>query len=119
LTIRLVPWGTITGRFLDAEGTPMENQLIELTTRNGPDRPESEGLPGPHFFRSDRAMMMTDREGWFRIDGRIPGLTYGSTPFDMARRLVNPPSFHDVIVAPGEVKDLGDLKAPPPKPKVN
>ncbi len=61
-------------------------------------------LPGDGVIGSD---------GRFRVDGLVPGLKYGAsasgpmTPFGDL--------FHDQTVAPGEVKDLGDLKVVPPK----
>ncbi|MHC5545001.1 hypothetical protein ACYOEI_42740, partial [Singulisphaera rosea] len=50
-------------------------------------------------------------DGRFRVEGLVPGLKYGgfaSAGFNDGGEL-----FHDVTVAPGEFKDLGDLKIIP------
>ena len=52
-------------------------------------------------------------DGRFRVEGLVPGLRYSAnsrTGFEAFGDL-----FKDVIVAPGESKDLGDLKVQPPK----
>ena len=51
------------------------------------------------------------RDGHFRIEGLVSGLKYGAGAVEgnMYRGGV----FKDVIVASGEVKNLGDLKVVP------
>jgi RNA polymerase sigma factor (sigma-70 family) len=108
MTVRLVPWGTIVGRVLDPEGNPLASQAANqinpsLTT------PEFEGLTRPNPVNSP---IRTDKDGRFRIEALVPGLRYSQT----LGRSRNDPGFKDVVVAPGEVKDLGDLKPPTPRP---
>ena len=56
-------------------------------------------------------------DGRFRVERLVPGLQYGASASDRARRL-HGELFRDVTVAPGEVKDLGDLKVVPPARKM-
>ncbi len=105
LTIRLQPWGTITGRVVDDEGQPLK--AIELFSIDGsfPKQPAVQGvLPGDMRVGSD---------GRFRTEQLVPGLKYGALASDRARLFGE--LFRDVTVAPGEVKDLGDLKVVPPR----
>ena len=69
-----------------------------------PKRPAVQGiLPGD---------IATNPVGRFRVDRLVPGLEYGATVSD--GKAGPGVLFHDVTVAPGEVKDLGDLKVIPP-----
>jgi hypothetical protein len=110
LTIRLQPWGTITGRIVDDEGRPRGASGLRSFGGSRPDRPEVYGiLPG-----GDRGGgLRLGSDGRFRFEGLVPGLKYGA---DVGSTFVYEGGlFRDVTVAPGEVKDLGDLKVTPPK----
>jgi hypothetical protein len=93
VTLRLQPYGTITGRIVDDDGQPRGG--LRLFSPIGGDTP-------------------IGRDGRFRIEGLVPGLKYdaGATEGSM----YSGDLYHDVTVAPGEVKDLGDLKVVPSKP---
>jgi RNA polymerase sigma factor (sigma-70 family) len=104
LTIRLQPWGEITGRIVDDEGQPRPG--LELNNLGGtyPPPPAARGiLPGG---------VQTNSVGRYRIRGLVPGLKYSAAVH--GRTAPSGPVFRDVTVAPGEVKDLGDLKVVPP-----
>ena len=105
LTVWLQPWGTIQGRIIDDEGEPRKRIQMENIDGSFPKRPAEQGiLPGDGRI---------DSAGRFRVEGLVPGLKYGAS----ASGPMTPPGelFHDLTVAPGEVKDLGDLKVIPPK----
>jgi RNA polymerase sigma factor (sigma-70 family) len=105
VTIRLQPWGTIVGRIIDDDGQPCRG--LDLTSAGGsyPARPDVQGvLPADVLIGSD---------GRFRIDRLVPGLEYGASASD--HKSLFGQLFHDLKVAPGEIKDLGDLKVVPPK----
>ena len=104
MTVRLQPWGTITGRIVDDEGQPRGGLAMYNLGGIYPEPPADRGiLPDT----SSSPGIRIGRDGRFRIEGLVPGLKYGAS----ARGLV----FQNVIVAPGEVKDLGDLKVVAPK----
>ncbi len=99
VTIRLQPWGAIAGRLVDDDGQPRGG--LEVVSIDGvfPKRPDVQGvLPA----------VRTGPDGRFRADRLAPGLQYGAFGTDRMGLYGN--LFRDVTVAPGEVKDLGDLK---------
>jgi RNA polymerase sigma factor (sigma-70 family) len=113
LTVRLQPWGTITGRIVDDEGRP--RGILALNNLGGiyPQPPADQGvLPNS----SSSPGIRIGRDGRFRIEGLVPGLKYGASAAEgfMYRGTV----FKDLTVAPGEVKNLGDLKIVPEKQDV-
>ena len=73
----------------------------------------ADALQGSILF-GDAAMPDIRRAtaGRFRIDRLVPGLEYGASV--SGQRAVPGVLFRDVTVAPGEVKDLGDIKPVPP-----
>ncbi len=110
LTVRLRPWGIVTGRVVDDEGQPRAGLALNSLAGiyPGPDKdhgilPGHDDVPGPR----------TDRDGRFRIEGFVPGLKYGAAGVQgfMYLGMV----FDDVMVGSGETKDLGDLKITPPR----
>ncbi len=104
LTIRLQPWGTIAGRVVDEEGQPHKG--VEINSIDGifQKRPDVKViLPADVRIGGD---------GRFRVERLVPGLKYGASASDRANRLYGV-VFRDVTVAPGEVKDLGNLKIVP------
>jgi hypothetical protein len=105
VTIRLQPWGTIVGRIIDDDGQPCRG--LDLTSAGGsfPARPDVQGvLPADVLIGSD---------GRFRIDRLVPGLEYGASASD--HKSLFGQLFHNLKIAPGEIKDLGDLKVVPPR----
>ena len=105
LTMRLQPYGTITGRIVDEEGRPRAGLGIMSAGGSMPERPAEQGiLPGGNYGGGIRL----GRDGRFRIEGLVPGLQYGagaSEGFNYLGEL-----FDNVTVTPGEVQDLGDIK---------
>ena len=101
LTIRLQPWGTITGRIVDDDGQPATGSWIGTLFGDDPQRGD---LP-----TSDSPIRI-GRDGRFRVEGLVPGLKYGAYALEMRNRKILGDMFRDVTVAPGEVKDLGDVK---------
>jgi hypothetical protein len=66
-------------------------------------------LPG----RDETSDIRADDDGRFAVEGLVPGLHDGATSrsgFEAPGML-----FKDVVVAPGEAKDLVDLRVQPPK----
>ena len=72
--------------------------------------PERGILPGGNRGEGD----WIGPDGRFRFTGLVPGLKYGASVMDGVITQIGE-LFQDVTVAPGEMKDLGDLKVIPLK----
>jgi RNA polymerase sigma factor (sigma-70 family) len=99
IEVKLGPWGTVTGRLVDAAGQPRPG--VELGWPFNQKRRVEEG-PG-----SMPEHVKTDANGRFRIEGLAPGLKYR---LDV---LGNGGSFGAVFknlsIQAGETRDLGDV----------
>ncbi len=110
VTIKLEPWGSVSGRIVDDEGVPRKSMFIGSPGGSDNKRPETHDvLPGSDWNQGIRV----GDDGRFAVEGLIPGMKYDAEarPAMQAGGTL----FRDVIVGPGEAKDLGDLKAQPPK----
>ena len=110
VVIRLVPWGTVAGRIVDDEGKPRKAMFIGSPTGNQRAHPETDDIvPGTDWNNG----IPVGNDGLFRVEGLVPGLRYSTNSrsgFDTPGDL-----FVNLTLAPGEVKELGDLKVQPPK----
>ena len=110
VTIKLQPWGSVAGRIVDDEGRPRKAMFIGSPSgirKQAPRDPRH-----PPRLRLEQGVRVGD-DGRFLVEGLVPGLKYSATArtgFEAFGDL-----FVDVTVAPGEAKDLGDLKVQPPK----
>jgi hypothetical protein len=102
--VRLAPWATLTGRLVDRDGKPRASvRLVAKDWQESRDDPSRAILP-------DRT---TDGEGRFRFEGLVAGLKYDA-------RVVNAKEgedfgivFEEIKLAPGESRDLGDVRSKP------
>lgn len=133
LTVKLQPWASVSGRLFDAKGKPVPNATLwftEIPVRR-PGQPMSLDTGLHVFSRWVRRLGMmppdkpdpdprTDEQGRFRIDHLVPGLKYnlalvddrgGAARFEQIKwqGLV----FAQLILKPGEAKELGDVKLQP------
>jgi len=110
VTIKLQPWGSVAGRIIDDEGRPRKRMFIGSPNGSTNKHPETHDIvPGSDWNSGIRV----GDDGRFFVEGLVPGLKYSATArtgFEAFGDL-----FVDVTVAPGEAKDLGDLKVQPPK----
>jgi hypothetical protein len=110
VVVKLAAWGSVSGRILDDEGRPRKGMFLMSPDGSANKHPETDDiLPGSDWNNGIRA----DDDGRFAVEGLVPGLHYSATSrsgFEVPGTL-----FKDVVVAPGEAKDLGDLKVQPPK----
>ncbi len=114
VTIRLQPWGAVAGRIVDAEGAPRKGMELRSLGGSNPDRTDVNGI----LPEGDRAGgIVLGADGRFRVEGLVPGLRYGGTAVEGFVTIGD--LFEGVIVAPGEVRELGDLKVIPPKPEAH
>ncbi len=91
LTVRLQPWAAVRGRLIDADGQPLRNAEVyanEFLLENG----------------------RTDAEGRFRLEGLIPGRRYDFT-YEKRKLSVSGSLIKGFLGKPGEVRDLGDVRA--------
>ena len=99
VTVRLQPWGVITGRLVDDHGEPRSD--VEI---HGMDRPRYDPVDG-----GVAPAVAVGEDGRFRIEGLVPGRRY---KFGVVRRRYGLGTIvEDLAVAPGETRDLGDVKA--------
>ena len=108
LTVRLQPWGTITGRIVDDDGQPRGGLALDQHRRLAAEAARRARHPARRRLSGG---IRLGRDGRFRVEGLVPGLKYGASASERVRVIGE--LFRDVTVAPGEVKDLGDLKSRP------
>ena len=99
LSVRLRPWGAVTGRIVDDRGRPQTGMVLTGSMPNLSEVVDSGMLPR-------RATVAAD--GRFRFEGLVPGLRYSASVMEewgFGRRW----AFRDLRVGPGETRDLGDI----------
>jgi hypothetical protein len=110
ITIKLQPWGSVAGRIVDDEGRPRKGMFIGSPDGFPNKRSETHDiLPGSDW----NSGLRVGDDGRFFVEGLVPGLKYSATSRAGSEALGD--LFADVTVAPGEARDLGDLKVQPPK----
>ncbi len=98
LTVRLQPWGVVTGRLVDEEGRPWPDLVLI------DNRPRSSD-PWRGLLERD---FPVDAGGRFRVEGLVPGLRYQVRAVTAKSELIGE-VFGDLRVGPGESKDVGDV----------
>ncbi|HJT77268.1 MAG TPA: sigma-70 family RNA polymerase sigma factor [Gemmataceae bacterium] len=96
LTVKLGPWGVVTGRLVGADGKPQAGALLRV-------------VDGPLH----RGELQTNQDGGFRLAGLAPGRAY---TLDVVRN--GQPVGHvfaGLTLKAGETRDLGDVKPPAEK----
>jgi len=114
-TVVMQPWATVTGRFVDLSFKPKEEKgspfldMDEKSRLADHDDPEKGEFP----------QTWPDRDGRFRVEKLVPGLRYRAAVYRngvrvgiVGRTLVSETAFKDLVLKPGEVRDLGDIEAP-------
>ena len=107
LRLQLQPWGTITGRIVDAQGKPIGNARIEQS-----DLPRYLLVKDPNGeYRRVNESYVTDGDGRFRIEGLAPRMRYSPWwIWDQPAGKYLDCLKTAVTVEAGQTKDLGDLK---------
>jgi hypothetical protein len=106
LEVKLVPAGAITGRLLDDDGLPWAGATLRVWMVD-PDRPPSVGC-------SFREKVTADAQGRFRLEAFVPGVETEVTiavPNRASGQLDGGKALRKPALKPGEVRDLGDVKA--------
>jgi RNA polymerase sigma factor (sigma-70 family) len=112
LTVQLEPWGTLTGRLVDAEGKPLKD--VQILSDDGVVMTAQGMRPPPLDTGTLLHRVEPDASGNFRIEGLVPGLRYnlllGRGNY-IAR--ITGTVGRNVQVKSGETKDLGEVRARP------
>jgi len=106
ITVKLEPWGTVTGRLVDAAGAPHSG--LALGFAYGAYTPPDQGTH-PEIFQ-------TDGDGKFRVEGLVPGMKYTLGTLDAASGLITAAAFENLVLKSGETRDLGNLRLGTPGP---
>jgi protocatechuate 3,4-dioxygenase beta subunit len=108
LTVKLEPWGALTGRLVDADGQPLAGVRVSAVYVYGfVHVPVAWMEPHPEEIR-------TDRDGRFRVERLIPGLkaTLGASAGKSFLLLGDSPRGQiQITVMAGETRELGDVRA--------
>ena len=94
LTVKLEPWGIVTGRLVTEDGKPQAAVLLQIADGALPN--------GAH---------QTDKDGRFRIEGLTSGVAYSLDVVKNGRP--NGRVFASLAIKAGESKDLGDIQVKP------
>jgi RNA polymerase sigma factor (sigma-70 family) len=103
VTVRLEPWGALTGRLVDGDGKPLAG------VRLGWHYP---ALPAPGMVPPAEPFM-TDDGGRFRVEGLTPGVKFEITlrgDQKTATAVSAGEALKGLSVEPGQTKDLGDVR---------
>jgi RNA polymerase sigma factor (sigma-70 family) len=115
-TVHMQPWATVTGRIVDERGRPLRaagppgKSMSRAGLSSGTKREfAAHDDPEAGIFPSIGA----DEHGRFRVDRLVPGLSYSADVYVDAGR-PGGTAFEGLKLAPGEVRDLGDIQVMPP-----
>ncbi len=107
LEVKLVPAGAITGRLVDDDGLPWAGATLEVWMFD-PDRPQA------GFACSFGETVTADAQGRFRVEAFVPGVeteVFIAVANRMGGLLDGGNALRKPALKPGEVRDLGDVKA--------
>lgn len=103
VTVRMEPWGVLTGRLVDSNGKPLSGVRLELRYRE---------VPGPGL--APLADQPTTRaNGRFRIEGLVPRLKFDLTLSDAENKgiaFTTREALKGLTLEPGQTKDLGEVR---------
>jgi hypothetical protein len=107
-TVRMQPWGAVTGRLVDENGKrftaapPVWLHLRDYGFENNTD---------PHV--GEYAHVKIDSDGRFRVDKMVPGQCYTAGINRNGGYVRAGMAFEKLVLRPGEVRDLGDIYLKP------
>ncbi len=112
-TVRLRPWATIIGRIVDPQGRPQNGAggavgKAALTTGTRLRFATHDDSRAGQF-----PDLNVDFNGRFRLERLVPGQRYTAEVYVGPGMFVGK-AFEDLILLPGEVRDLGDLRTKAP-----
>ncbi len=104
-TVRMQPWGAVNGRIVDEQGKPQSQATLSAGTIR---KFAAHDDPATGIFPESQ----TDEHGRFHVERLVPGQSYSASIFLGIGR-PGGIAFEGLKLAPGEVRDLGDLRARP------
>jgi hypothetical protein len=119
---KLQPWASVKGRLLDKDGQPIKNTSLWFTelppVRPGGYRSVEVGLHVvARLGHQPSPDPRTDADGRFEVTGLIPGLKYNLAwaefGFCFDKHKWKGLVFSNLVLRPGETKDLGDVQLQP------
>ncbi len=119
ITVKMQPWATVSGRLLDADGKPIANADLRFTQIpvREPGQPMSldTGLHVVQHFAGQPSLdPRTDEQGRFRVERLVPGLKYNLARIELGAQIQwEGLVFANLVLKPGESKDLGDVRLQP------
>ncbi len=117
-TVRMQPWGTLTGRLVDEKGNalppppPEFRQQMPATLEVGTFTWYGSVTNGDPNV-GEHPVGETDASGRFHLDGLVPGQRYSAKVFRGFGRFAGI-AFENVVLKSGENRDLGDIRTKPP-----
>ena len=106
VTLRLLPWCSLTGRLVDDAGRP-RTQAMEIRLDGG--KLPIHTVNGRGY---DHPTFAVAPDGRFQIEGLVPGAAYKLQALEGGVRILGDLTL-DLVLHPGESRDLGDLKIRP------
>jgi hypothetical protein len=105
MTVRLAPVGVLTGRVLDEDGQPVAGaEVYTLYTSVGRELTKSQ---------SRWSLPRTDKEGRFRLEAVVPGLSMDLRFLKGRQRLVPQARLEIEPLQSGQTRDVGDVRVKP------
>jgi 5-hydroxyisourate hydrolase-like protein (transthyretin family) len=96
LTVKLEPWGEVTGRLVTAEGKPQAGVLLRIAD-----------------WQLPHNRLQTDPDGRFRVEGLVPGVAYTLDAVQKGQAIGQ--VFSGLTTHAGEMRNLGDVALTPKK----
>jgi beta-lactamase regulating signal transducer with metallopeptidase domain len=103
-TVRMEPWGTLVGRIVDEIGNAIPDWKAQRDWK-GPLKLWADINSDPNL--GDRHCVDVDSQGRFRMDELVSGQRYHAGIYEGMG--ASEKVFENVVLRPGEVRDLGDL----------
>jgi hypothetical protein len=103
IEVRLEPWGVVTGRLVDSAGLPLANFGMEPHLRL---KSRLSNTDVTHW----QERVFTDQTGRFRLEGLAPGQNYRMV-YENASGTQTEAGLNIAPLKPGELRELGDIKA--------
>jgi hypothetical protein len=115
-TVRMQRWGTVTGRIVDGNGKALPPA----------ERAKGDAISA-YLFMGNWGGIVTngdptvgehpggqaDEQGRFRLERLVPGLRYSARIYRGTGMFAGM-AFENLVLEPGEVRDLGDIRSKPP-----